>query len=179
MHVAKLSEYVRGAITATSIVEGLAVKITNSGTVNGYASDLPIVALATSGQVEGVYVIEAAPDNFPRPVDSRQYTAGWTKTFDSFSSSGYADPVETVTLYKVGISNLDNPTIPSGFLVRLHKGTTVTLAAASWVDSANIKVPGNLVEVGADGKWQYTASASSAVGFTEEYADGKLTIRVY
>lgn len=169
MHVAFRSSTIRGAITAADIVEGLAVTLTNSGTVNGFQTDLPNVALADSG-VTRVYVLEAAPDNFPRPVDRRQYRAGWYVHLDR-DEADFNEPLETITRYNIGIANLYNPTVPSGFLVLAHRGGTYTVPSDCFVESANIKIPGNYVEVGDGGKWQYTASESSAVGEVVRYDD--------
>lgn len=167
MHVSVLSDVVKGAIVATDIVEGLAVTLTNSGVVNGFQTDLPFATVADSGATN-IYVVAAAPDNFPRPVDLRQYRAGWYAVMGR-ADGDFSEPVETVTRYNVGISNLYNPTIPSGFLVNVHRGGRYTVPSACYVDSDGIKVPGNFVEVGAGGKWQYTADRTNAVGEVVEY----------
>ena len=163
MHVASRSAKVRGAILVTSVLEGLAVQLNDSGVARGLETDLPFAALADSG-IRHPYVLAAAPDDFDRPVDTRQYQAGWRVVSDKSLSTGYSDPVETTTVYKVGISNLYNPTVPSGFLVNLHQGGSYTVPADCYVTSAGIKVVGNFIEVGTDGKWQYTGSATNAVG---------------
>lgn len=163
MHVASRSVKVRGAITVGSLVEGTAVKLTDSGVVNGLADDLPFVAQADSG-LNPVYILAAAPDDFPRPVDDRQYRAGWRVVSDRTSAADYAEPYETITRYNIGISNLDNPTIPSGYLVNLHKGGTYTVPLACYVDSATIRIPGTRIEVGSSGKWQYNAVGTKNVG---------------
>ncbi len=163
MHVASRSAKVRGAIVIASVVEGLAVQLNDSGVARGLETDLPTAALADSGMLHP-YIIAAAPDDFMRPVDKRQYQAGWRVVSDKTLSSGYSEPVETETFYKVGISNLYNPTIPSGFLVNLHRGGTYTVPEACFVDSADIKVVGTLIEVGDNGKWQRATVATNAVG---------------
>lgn len=180
MHVASRSTRVEGAILAGQIVEGLAVTLTNSGTVNDLAGDLPIATLANSG-TNPVYILAAAPDNYDRPVDIRQYRAGWKVVSDKWLSTGYVDPVTTDTLYKVGISNLDNPTIPSGFLVNCHRGGKYTIPSDCYTASDNIKVPGKYIEVGTNGKWQYTASRTNAVGEVVDYdpANERLTITIW
>lgn len=167
MHVASKSTVVRGGILTASMVEGLAATLTNSGVVNTFQTDIPIAAAAASG-VNRVYIVAAAPDDFPRPVDLRQYRAGWNVQLDR-DSGDFAEPFETITRYNVGISNLDNPTIPSGFMVNLHRGGTYTVPAACFVEVAGIKVPGNYIEVGNDSKWQYTASRTNAVGEVRFY----------
>lgn len=179
MHVAAKSTVVRGAILTASMVEGLAANLTNSGVVNTFATDIPIAAAAVSG-VKRVYIVAAAPDDFPRPVDLRQYRAGWYTQLDR-DESDFAEPFETITRYNVGISNLDNPTIPSGFMVNLHKGGTYTVPAACFVESAGIKVPGNPIEVGNDAKWQYATVAANAVGEVRFYdeANDLLTFDLY
>lgn len=164
MHVASRSARVRGAIVVTSVVEGLATQLNDSGTARGLETDLPTAALADSG-MKSPYIIAAAPDDFERPVDNRQYLAGWRVVSDKTLSTGYSEPLETITRYKVGISNLYNPTIPSGFLVNLHRGGTYTVPSDCYVDSTGIRVVGNRIEVGANGKWQYNAAnETNAVG---------------
>lgn len=180
MHVASRSAKVRGAILVTSVLEGLAVQLNDSGVARGLETDLPFAALADSG-IQHPFVLAAAPDDFDRPVDSRQYTAGWRVVSDKTLSTGYADPVETLTMYKVGISNLYNPTVPSGFLVNLHRGGTYTVPAECYVASAGIKVVGNAIEVGADGKWQYALTTTNAIGEVVHWdsATSELTFELY
>lgn len=168
MHVASRSARVRGAILVTSVLEGLAVQVNDSGVARGLQTDLPFAGLADSG-MNPVFILAAAPDDFDRPVDIRQYQAGWRVVSDKTLSTGYSEPLETVTRYNVGISNLYNPTIPSGFLVNLHRGGIYTVPSDCFVDSADIKVPGNRIEVGSDGKWQRATVAANAVGEVVEY----------
>lgn len=163
MHVASRSAKVRGAIVIASVVEGLAVQLNDSGVARGLETDLPTAALADSGMLHP-YIIAAAPDDFMRPVDKRQYQAGWRVVSDKTLSSGYSEPVETETFYKVGISNLYNPTIPSGFVVNLHRGGTYTIPVAAYTDSADIHVVGAPIEVGDNGKWQRATVTTNAVG---------------
>lgn len=167
MHVAFPSKTVKGAIVVADVLEGLAMVLTNSGTVNGFETDVPNAELADAN-TNPVYIVAAAPDNFPRPVDSRQYRAGWYTTLGR-DEADYSEPVETVTQYKVGISNLYNPTIPSGYLVNLHRGGTYTVPADCYTDSADIRVPGNYIVVGSNGKWAYSASRTNAVGEVVRY----------
>lgn len=180
MHVASRSAKVKGAILVSDTLEGLAVKVTDSGTVNGLPTDLVTAAVADSG-LNPVWILAAAPDNYDRPTDSRQYRAGWKVVSDKWDGTGYADPVLTTTQYKIGVSNLYNPTIPSGYLVNLHKGGHYTIPTACYVDSTGIKVPGNPIEVGANGKWQYALTRTNAVGEVVHYRSdtGEITIELY
>lgn len=180
MHVASRSAKVRGAILVTSVVEGLAVQLNDSGVARGLETDLPFAALADSG-IKHPFVLGAAPDDFDRPVDIRQYQAGWRVVSDKTLSTGYNEPFDTTTQYRVGISNLYNPTVPSGFLVNLHRGGTYTVPSDCFVDSAGIKIVGNFVEVGSNGKWQYTALETNAVGEVVHYdsAASELTFELW
>lgn len=169
MHVTRLGRALPCVVKdAAGIVEGLAVQLTNSGEVNGFYNDLPIARPATATATRAVYILEAAPDEFSRPVDSRQYKAGWYTTLN-WNDASFSEPLRTPTLYEIGISNLDNPTVPSGFVARAHKGCTVTVKSTCYVDSAGIKVPGALVKVGANAKWEVTTTESEAVGEIREY----------
>lgn len=176
MHVSSRSAKIRGVITNSDILEGLAVTLSNSGVVNGLQTDLPIVGLAPSGTRLGVHILGAAPDNFPRPVDLRQYRAGWQVVSDKTVSTGYSEPLETVTRYNVGMSNLDNPTVPSGIKANAHRGGTYVVPSDCYVDSAGIRVPGSYVEVGSNGKWQYTGLATNAVATVVEWHSDTLNL---
>lgn len=165
MHVSVLSDVVKGGITSDAILEGLAVVLSNSGVASN--PDLPTIVLAGAND-SPVYILEAAPDNFPRPVDSRQYTATWYTTLGS-EDGDFSEPLETVTLYRVGMSNLDNPTVPSGVRALVHRGGRYTVPAACFTDSADIRNPDAYIVVGANGKWEYSASKTNAVGQVVEY----------
>lgn len=168
MHVASRSTTVRGVITASSLVEGIPVKLTDSGVVNSLNTDLPIVTGAESG-LNPVYILAAAPDDFPRPVDLRQYQAGWRVVSDKTLSTGYSEPLEAITRYNIGMSNLYNPTLPSGVVANAHKGGTYTVPNTVFNDTAAIRVVGAYVEVGSNNKWQYTALRTNAVGEVIHY----------
>lgn len=179
MHVSVRSDVVKGGILASDILEGLAVKLSDSGVWNGVQQNIPTIRLADATNAP-VYVLEAAPDNFPRPVDLRQYRATWNTT-QGREDADFSEPLETVTRYNVGISNLDNPTVPSGFLGLAHRGGRYTVPSTCYVDSSGIKVPDNYIEVGSDGKWAYTASRTNAVGQVVEfdYATNNLTFELW
>lgn len=180
MHVASRSAKVRGAIVVTDIVEGLAAQLNDSGIARDLQTDLPTAALADSG-MKYPFIIAAAPDDFPRPVDIRQYRAGWKVVSDKTDSTGYAEPVWTTTQYEIGISNLANPTIPSGFLVNCHRGGTYTVPSDCYNDHADLHVVGALVEVGSNGKWQRATVSTNAVGEVVFYdaSTSELTFELY
>lgn len=166
-YTSRLSDYVRGGVAQDTILEGKLVTYS----VSGIRGELPNVRLAASGTTYPVFVAMVPPDNFPRPVNANQYTAGHLATIRSDVNTGWGDPIDQYTFYRVGLSNLEAPVLTSGMLVQLHRGTTVTLTSGCWVDSANIKVNGNRVKVSDDGtgRWQYTALVSESIGFVEEY----------
>jgi hypothetical protein len=166
-HEARLSNYVGQGVAQDTILEGKLVVATTSG----IRAELPNVRLAASGVTRPVYVAFAAPDNFPRPVNSLQYTAGNLTTFRGDVNTGWADPVDQYTMYRVGLASLENPVLTSGMLVQLHRDGTYTLPSGCWVDVAGIKVREALVKVADDGtgRFQLTTVNSSAVGWVEEY----------
>jgi len=169
-HVSRLSDYVRGGVAQDTIWEGSLVTPSTSG----IRADLVNVRLAASGTVYPVFVAFAAPTNFPRPVNSLQYTARNTVTIRGDNNTGWADPVDTYTMYRTGLSNLEAPVLTSGMLVQLHRGGTYTLTSGNWINTANIRVPGALVKAADDGtgRFQLTTLQSEAIGFVEEF-DGK------
>lgn len=160
---ARLSDYVRGGVVVdASLQEGVPVVVTNTAIRN----ELPGLTAAGTNQVNNVGILLKNPDNFPRPTDSRMYTASNLAKIDP--ASGYGDPVYTTTQYNVGKSVLWNPTLVSGELGLLMRGGTYAVPSGTFNDSATIRTPGTLVRVNG-GKWDYTATESQAVGIVEEY----------
>jgi hypothetical protein len=164
-YISRLSDVVRGVSAGASFQEGLAVRLTAAGQAH---PDLPIAELANAGETANVFIVMAAPDNFARPTRAAMYTAGNKVVFDR--NSGYSEPIRNLgDQYEVGMSVMWNPTIPSGALALAQRGGTYAVPSGAYVDSANIKVPGNMIKVGSNGKWEYTATTAEAVGYTEEY----------
>lgn len=162
---ARLSDYVRGGVVLdATLTEGTPVTFTQSGVRN----ELPSITAASVGMVNNVGILFVGPDQFPRPTDARMYTVGALSQIDP--STGYHDPIDTsITTYKVGKSNLWNPTVASGELALVMRGGTYAVLADQFIDSAGIRVPGAMVKVGTGPKWQVTTSQSDAVGVVEEY----------
>lgn len=161
---ARLSDYVRGGVVVdATLQEGVPVTLLNSGSLN----ELPGITAASSGQVHNVFILFEAPDDFPRPTDARMYTARNLAQVDP--NSGYADPIETTTQYRVGKSVLWNPTLVSGERALAARGGTYAVPSGAFVNSAGIKVPGALVKVGTGNKWEVTTDNTNAVGMVEEY----------
>lgn len=154
----------RQAVAGVSIVEGKAVKVTNSGLRN----DLPTATLAAVNDVVGVYIAFMPPDNFPRPSASSWYTAPQQKVFRTNVDGTYSDPSETETFYRTPRSMWKQPTVPSGELVALHRGK-LGVTSGAFIDTANIRIPGNMVRVGASGLLEYTATASEHIAVVDRY----------
>jgi hypothetical protein len=154
----------RQAVAGVAIVEGKAVKVSNSGLRN----DLPTAALAAVNDVVGVYIAFMPPDNFPRPSASSWYTAPQQNIQRLLDDSTYTDPTETETFYRVPRSMWKQPTVPSGELVALHNGK-IGVTAGAFIDVANIRIPGNMVRVGASGLLEYTATASEHFAVVDRY----------
>jgi hypothetical protein len=165
-YVSRLSDVVRGGVAGADMQEGRAVRLTQSGIVG--RNELPIFALATAGTTTNVFCLMAAVDDFPRPTKASMYTTTGLRYVDY--NEGYSEPIRNDgDVYQVGMSVLWNPTIPSGALAQGHRGGTYAVPSGAFVDSSDIRVPGNMIAVGADGRWTYTATAAEAVGYTEEY----------
>lgn len=177
-YISRLSDYVRGGVAQDSIPEGSLVTISTSGV--RALSELPNVQLAASGTVYPVFVAMVPPDNFPRPTNSLNYTATYEATIRADLNTGWGNPVDSYTLYRQGLSTLENPTLTSGMLTQLHRGTTVSVPSGLFVDEAGIKVNGALVKPADDGtgKYQLTAIQAEAVGYVEEFDPNRYYLTV-
>jgi hypothetical protein len=177
-YISRLSDFVGGGVAQDTIVEGCFVSISTSG----IRDSLPNVRLAASGTVYPVFVAIVPPDNFPRPVNALQYTAGRTVTIRTDLNTGWGAPVSTWTLYRQGLSTFEEPIATSGMILQLHRGTTVTLTSGAYVNVAGIQVPGAMIKPADDGtgRAQVTTVQTEAVGFVQEYDGyrGYLTIVV-
>lgn len=163
------------AIASVSIVEGKAVKLSASG----QRYDLPTAALASTNDVEGVFVAFFPVDNFARPTPRGLYTAPYWVKRNDYTLGSYGDPSDTQTYDRIPRSMWKEPTVLSGELVALHKGK-IGLTSGAFIDSAGIKVPGSWVRVGVSGLFQTTSTASEAVGHVEKYdaANGVLYVSI-
>lgn len=176
-NVAIGSPFVLGGVAVQSLQEGRAVVFATSG---GRAnSELPNVSYAASGTATGVYCVILPPDYFPRPTRQGFFTAPDRQidTLDPRDATLDQAVLESDTFYKIGPSLFENPTIPSGWKVQLHRGGVYTVASGAFIDTASIRVPGATIGVAANGQWQY--SASNVVGEVREYRSGKLTFTLY
>lgn len=173
-YVATHSATVIGAVAGQNILEGRAVVLSASG----LHEELPTAMLATAG-ARNIFVAIVPPDNFPRPTPE-----------GFFRRPGYSidqlDPRDAVEFsydtgqrgpyYRLGPSMMETPTALSGFMIQCHNGGTYTLTSGSFTNSAQIRVPGAQVRVGANGVFEYSTNASEIVGFVREYRDGRLTV---
>lgn len=166
-YVSRIGTIVDQGVAQGDIFEGTLVTINASGV----RDELPSVRIAASGAYP-VYVVLAAPDNFPRPVNSLNYTANRLAVIRGDVNTGWGDPVDRYTMYRQGISTLENPLLPSGIRVQLHRGdSTITLTSGNWIDTANIRVPNALLRVANDGtgRFELTTARSEAIGYVREY----------
>lgn len=165
-HVAKMDLHVRPALAGTTIEEGRLVRLTASGLRN----DLPTALFAASGTHLNVYVAFFPPDNFSRPTPDFMYTAPWY-TSQSILTGTWGNDEQTGTFYSEGLSIRNAPVMTSGMFLQARRGGIYHVTSGCVVDSANIKVVGNLVKVSDDGtgRWEYTASESAAIGKVVDY----------
>lgn len=164
-HTSRLANHVRGCVTGLDIVESsLVTLVENAGPDR---VDLPRAVLATAGQTKNVWWLEAPPDDFPRPTDERLYGAKGTNVYNP--NTGWSEPKRTTTVYDVGRSAFWNPTIPSGQLALAKRDGTVSVPSGMFVDSSNIRTKGAKIKVGANGKPDYTAVETDAIGQVEEF----------
>lgn len=160
------STFVTGGVAGEDFVEGIAVEISASG----LHQELPTVMVADANSMN-VFVALVPPDMFPRPTPMGMFRRpDYMEGPDPRNAFEFTvDSGQYGTYYNIGPSMLEEPTVYSGYIVQLHKGGAYAVTANCFVDSADIKVPGALIKVGTDGKWEYTADASVAVGYVREY----------
>ena len=164
-HVSKMDLHVRPALAGTTIQEGRLVRLVASGLRN----DLPTALLAASGTHLNVYVAFVPPDDFSRPTPDFMYTAPWYNTLSETGTWGLNE--QTATFRYEGLSTYENPTMVSGMFLQARRGGIYQVPSGCVVDSASIKVVGNLVKVSDDGtgRWEVTTSESSAIGKVVDY----------
>ena len=165
-HEARLSVTVKPAVVGeANLQEGRLIRLT----VSGVRDDLPVARFASSGTTINVYVAFVPPDTFSRPTPSQNYIAPRLATF--YEGNAWGDNVETGTFYNVGASTLEDPVAVSGWGILAKLGGAYHVSSGCVVDSANIKIVGNLVKVSDDntGRWEYTASESAAIGRVIDY----------
>jgi len=154
----------RQGVASSTIVEGRAVVVGASGV----REDLPIVSYAAADTLHGVFIAFFPPDNFPSPTYEDWYTVPGTKNYNLNDGGLYGDPIFYKKQYLVKRSMWKEPLIVSGELVAMHRGK-IGITSGCFVDSANIKVPGARVAVGASGLLTYTTNNSYTIATVERY----------
>lgn len=154
----------RQGVAASTIMEGRAVVVGASGVRN----DLPNVTYATTNVRYGVFIAFFPPDSFPRPTYADWYTAPGTKSYNLNDGGLYGDPILEKKMYLVPRSMWREPLIYSGELVALHHGK-IGVTANCFTSSADIKVPGAGVAVGASGMLTYSTNDSHLIGIVDRY----------
>lgn len=173
-HVSILGD-AQGVVANANIPEGTFVVINASG-VHG---DLPVVSVAASGTVTDVYVLFATPDYFPRPTPNGMFSYPDTTSTDPRNATDHFKTTDFETAWLIGPSVLPAPTVASGWKGAAHRGGYYRLEPGQFNDSAQIRVNGAKIMVGASGLAAYTAS-TGAIGSVREWnpVDGSLTIYV-
>ncbi len=154
----------RQGVAASTIVEGRAVVVGASGIRN----DLPTVSYAAANTTQGVYVAFFPPDDFARPTYADMYTVPGIRSYNLVDAGLYGDPTFDKMQYLVPRSMWLEPAAYSGELVALHRGK-IGITAGCFVDSADIKVPGAMIAVGASGMFTHTNTANHCVGIVDSY----------
>ena len=158
-HVNTASRWIRPAVAGELIQEGRLVRLAASGVHN----DLAVAMLAASGTSKNVYVAFVPPDNFPRPTPVQFYnnpagivTLNETGTFGDFVEAN-------TTFYHAGLSTLENPFMPSGYLLQAHQDTIVSVPSGCIVANASLKTVGSLAKVSDDGTGRFELTTNDAV----------------
>ena len=193
MEIRKFSDII-GVVTTEAIYEGrfvLLVPALANSSPFGLEEDLAGVKMPTSGGEAALakYVLGWAMDNRPLPLLDPMPAYNWIVRnygFEAGQRNPNSDntPITGATLYLSYPSQQHMPLeIPSGYKALAYAGGVYTFPSGTFVDSANIKIVGNLIAVeatdgGADqGKPQYDASGT--IGVVEEFntTDYSVTIR--
>jgi hypothetical protein len=169
-YVSTKSETVVGSVAGESIMEGRAIVIGASGLRN----DLPVATYAPAGTTT-VFLAIIPPDRFPRPTPVGMYNAPESVTFSQFGMT-LGELTTDYLFYRIGPSQMEEPTAASGWLLQAHTDGMYTITSGCYVDSANIRLIGSKIRVTGSGRFEYTASGTDAVGYVREYRNGKLTI---
>jgi len=173
-HVSIGSKLVLGAVATQNIPEGRFVVLGASGVHR----DLPGAAIASTGTTKNVFVAFASVDRLPRPTPVGMFM------YDDTTMAADIDPRNATEKFYthnyenamfIGPSAMPQPTLLSGWKITAHRGGAYQLYSGGYVDSANIKIVGSQIKVGASGMAEYTSS-TDGVGFVREYRDGVLTI---
>lgn len=160
-----------GVVAGADIPEGRPVVITGTHAGTG----LPQVALAgATVPAHRVYVLLAASDDFPRPVDQRWYTAGAVGVVNPMSNTGWMAS-ETVTVHYAGLGMQEQPTIPANAKARAVKGGIVTVHSSTFASTIGLAV-GDLITTNSSGQFVETATAAEAIGHVIEINGSAITI---
>jgi hypothetical protein len=154
----------RQGVASSTIVEGRAVVVGASGIRN----DLPNVTYASANVRYGVFIAFFPPDMFPRPTYADWYTAPMEQSYNLNDGSLYGDPILEKKMYLVPRSMWREPVMYSGELVALHQGK-IGVTSGCFISSADIKVPGAGVAVGASGLLTYTTNDSYKIATVDRY----------
>jgi len=189
--IRKFSDII-GVVTTEAIVEGRCVLLTAAPAGSGpFGSndDLPGVKLPTSEAEAALarYVLGWAMDNRPTPMISPMPAYNYIIRNYGFESGQRSPdtlqgtPLTGQTIYLTTPSVTQGLTIPSGTLALAYAGGVYTFPSGHFVDSADIRVVGNLVAVqsagGADrGKPMY--SATGVFGKVEQFDLAKFAVTV-
>jgi hypothetical protein len=164
MAVIVTTTFSRQGVASTTIVEGRAVVVGASGV----REDLPNVSYAPANTRYGVFIAFFPPDNFPRPTPDYMYTLPAQTNYNLNDGTIYGAPIWNYLQYLVPRSMWREPSAYSGELVALHRGK-IGITDGCFVNSADIRIPGARVAVGASGLITYTTNDSYAIATVERY----------
>jgi hypothetical protein len=185
-------EEVNGVVAQANIVEGRMVKLSaNVFTADfGSLADLPGAHVPATAEeaTRAKYIVTFALDNRPTPIYGSNPAYSW-----SLRAGGWDQATNvpfTTEVFETHQANQEGLTIPSGTACLAFTDGVFTLRAADYVDSVEIRVPGNALIVSdtasdgaaAAGKLRYAAATTvGVVGETHSYdsTTGKLTVILY
>lgn len=192
MEIRKFSDII-GVVTTQAIVEGRFVLLVDAGVsqtdpVFGLWGDLPGVKMpvdATEAD-QAKYVLGFAMDNRPLPIYEPYPAYTWIARNYGFeagqaSPSGRNLPLTGSTVHFTHPSVTQGLTVPSGVKALAYAGGVYTFPSGSFVDTADIRVVGNLIDVessaGADrGKPKY--ASDGVIGKVEQWNQTDLAVTI-
>lgn len=187
IEINKFSDII-GVVTAAAIPEGRMVLLTSQTDSYNFGSraDLPGIRIPVNAAeaLQAKYVAVFAQDNRglpiyePTPSSAYQLRSGWGVGDDNV-------PITGSTVYLTHPGNMVGQTIPSGELAVAHAGGVYTVPSGGFVWSADLEVPGALLEVlnrdddgaGDAGKLSHAGAGTIAVVERYKSSTGALTFR--
>lgn len=192
MEIRKFSDII-GVVTTQEIVEGRFVLLVDAGVdatdpVFDLWGDLPGVKMPvdTTEADRAVYVLGFAMDNRSLPIYDPMPAYSWIARNYGFEAgqsdpSGRTLPLTGSTVHFTHKSVTQGLTVPSGVKALAYAGGVYTFPSGSFVDTADIRIVGNLIDVhptAGDDRGKPKYASDGVVGKVEEWNQTDLAVTI-